>query len=93
MRQRSKSNSNEKMQFLKNQKNQVQKKLYRNQVLDLDLMFSRNQARVKKMDLVTQQKEMEDLDDEYTRRRPTTSRRTTRSTTYLQRNDIILWTS
>ena len=68
MRQRSKSSNNVKKQFLKNQKSRVQKRLYRNQAQDLDLMFSHKQVRAKKMDLVTQKKETKDLDDEYTKR-------------------------
>ena len=39
MRQRSKSSNNVKKQFLKNQKSQVQKRHYRNQAQDPDLMF------------------------------------------------------
>ena len=66
-------------------------------------MFSHRLVKVREKHMVTQKKEMEDLDAEYTmkqhmeqqtlmRKIPSTSRRTTRSTTCFQDGDFILWT-
>ena len=52
MKRRPKSNNNVKKQFLKNQKNLVQKRLCHRPVQDLDLMLSHNQVIARKMEKV-----------------------------------------